>query len=92
MKVAYIFLQSNSILGGKKGNGARNRWEKNKTIISISKKEFSKKLGISLDALNSKLEGKEEFYLNEMLKIKEIFQLDDKSCDELFFKEMLPKA
>lgn len=55
---------------------------------NISKKEFSEKLGINLDILNNKLEGKEEFYLNEMLKIKEIFQLDDKSCDELFFKEM----
>lgn len=55
---------------------------------NISEKEFSKRLGINLENLNSKLEGKEEFYLNEMLKIKEIFQLDDKSCDELFFKEM----
>lgn len=55
---------------------------------NISKKEFCEKLGINLNILNNKLEGKEEFYLQEMLKIKEIFQLDDKSCDELFFKEM----
>ena len=55
---------------------------------NLSKKEFSEKLGINLDILNKKLEGKEEFYLSEMLKIKEIFHLDDKSCDELFYREM----
>lgn len=55
---------------------------------NLSKKEFSEKLGINIDILNKKLEGKEEFYLSEMLKIKEIFHLDDKSCDELFFREM----
>lgn len=69
--------------------------ERIKTLLkkyNISKKEFSEKLGINLNVLNNKLDGKEEFYLNEMLKIKEIFQLDDKSCDELFFKEISPKV
>ncbi len=48
-------------------------------------KEFAHIMGISIQTLEKKLKGEEEFYLDEMMKIKEIFQLDTKSCDELFF-------
>lgn len=49
--------------------------------------ELAKKMNLKQSALKGKLEGKEEFYLEEMMKIKNIFQLDTKSCDELFFQE-----
>lgn len=56
--------------------------ENKKTI-----KEFAEEMGLSERELNEKIEGKEEFHLDEMKKIKEIFNLDIKSCDRLFFKE-----
>lgn len=54
---------------------------------NITIETFSKKIGIDIQKLNDKLEGKEEFYIDEMKNIKEIFELDEKSSDELFFKE-----
>lgn len=45
------------------------------------------RMNLDVKILQDKLEGKEEFYLNEMIKIKDIFQLDTKSCDELFFSK-----
>lgn len=47
--------------------------------------EFASKMKLDVKVIKKKLEGKEEFYLNEMMKIKNIFHLDTKSCDELFF-------
>lgn len=47
--------------------------------------ELASKMELDEKVVKKKLEGKEEFYLNEMTKIKDIFQLDTKSCDELFF-------
>ena len=44
-------------------------------------------MNIVEEELNKKLEGKEEFYIGEMAQIKEIFQLQLKEFDELFFKE-----
>ena len=41
---------------------------------------------IKKEALHKKLEGEEEFYIEEMGKIVEIFNLSIKECDELFFK------
>lgn len=55
--------------------------EKNRIEIE----EFAQKMGIGVEVLQKKLKGEEEFYLDEMIKIKVIFQLDTKSCDELFF-------
>lgn len=49
--------------------------------------EFSEKMNLTIETLQKKLEGKEEFYLDEMIKIREIFQLDVQSCEELFFNE-----
>lgn len=57
--------------------------EKNK----IETKELAHKMGIEKKTLEKKLEGKEEFYLDEMIKIKNIFQLDTRDCDELFFQK-----
>ena len=57
----------------------------NKHTIKI--KELAKKMELTVTTLKNKLDGREEFYLDEMIKIKNIFQLDRKACDELFFKE-----
>lgn len=54
---------------------------------NINKEELAIKLELDLESLNSKLEGKEEFYLNEIIKLKNIFNLDVKECDEIFFQE-----
>ena len=47
--------------------------ENKKTI-----KEFAEEMGLSERELNEKIEGKEEFHLDEMKKIKEIINLDIK--------------
>lgn len=65
--------------------GKRIKLLMQKNNITIEK--FSEQLGINIEKLKTKLEGKEEFYLNEMKKIKEIFKLDENASDELFFKE-----
>lgn len=69
------------------GNRVMNLMEKH----NISITELSKLMKLDEKELKNKLNGKEEFYLNEMLKIKNIFKLDTKSCDELFFKEVPEK-
>lgn len=64
-----------------------------KRVIELMKKnkisieELSFKMGLEIKVLESKLNGEMEFYLDEMTKIKNIFQLDVKSCDELFFQK-----
>lgn len=65
------------------GKRVRKLLEKNK----LETEEFAHKMGISVEILEKKLKGQEEFYLDEMIKIKNIFQLDTKSCDELFFEK-----
>lgn len=56
-------------------------------IKNITSQQLSKKMEIDINSLNKKLEGQEEFYLDEMKKIQQIFDLDIKTVDELFFKE-----
>ncbi len=63
------------------GKRVKKLLEKNRIEIE----EFAQKMGIGVEVLQKKLKGEEEFYLDEMIKIKVIFQLDTKSCDELFF-------
>lgn len=54
---------------------------------NIKIQELANRLKLEQESLKSKLEGKEEFYLDEMKKLKAIFQLNTKECDELFFQE-----
>lgn len=54
----------------------------------IETKEVAQKMGIGIEELKKKLQGEEEFYLDEMQKIKEIFQLNAKECHELFFEKI----
>lgn len=63
------------------GKRVKKLLEKNRIEIE----EFAQKMGIGVEVLQKKLKGEKEFYLDEMIKIKVIFQLDTKSCDELFF-------
>ena len=56
---------------------------------NLSKEKMAEKMVLDIKTSERKINGKEEFYLKEMLKIKEIFQLDDKSCDEIFFQETI---
>lgn len=53
----------------------------------IERKELADKMQLTVAELEDKLKGEEEFYLDEMMKIKDIFQLDGKECDELFFQD-----
>ncbi len=53
----------------------------------IELQELANKMKITEIELKNKLEGREEFYIDEMMKIKTIFQLDSSDCDELFFQE-----
>ena len=56
-------------------------------IKNITSQQLSNIMYIYINSLNIKLEGQEEFYLDEMKKIQQIFDLDIKTVDELFFKE-----
>ena len=53
----------------------------------IEIEELADKMELSVMDLKDKLEGKEEFYIDEMMKIKTIFQLNSSDCDEIFFQE-----
>lgn len=53
----------------------------------VTMKELAKKMEMNQEVLRNKLEGKEEFYLEEMIKIKEIWNLSLEEADYLFFKK-----
>ncbi len=54
---------------------------------NISVDEVAQKLGISVKKLKSKIEGKEEFYVSEVIELTEIFDLDIKTVSQIFFDE-----
>ena len=54
--------------------------------FEVSKKELAKKLSISEWTLNRKLNGLSQFTLEEMSKIKEIF--NDSTITYLFFEAL----
>lgn len=57
------------------------------SIRNVKRSYLAKKLGISYNTLTKKLNGQEEFYLDEIWKIKEILELDNKLCIDIFFNE-----
>lgn len=65
------------------GNRIKNIM-KNKNITI---EQLSKNMNIDKKKLKEKLEGKEEFYIEEMHQIKKIFNLNSKECDDLFFNK-----
>ncbi len=65
------------------GKRIRQLMEKNE----IEVEQLADKMELNVTDLKNKLDGKEEFYIDEMMKIKTIFQLSNSDCDQLFFQE-----
>jgi len=55
------------------------------TVRNIKRSDLANELGISYNTLTKKLNGKREFSINEILKIKEIFNMDVELCANIFF-------
>lgn len=55
--------------------------------VKINEKELADNLNITLLELEKKLNGEEEFYISQIMKIKEIFNLNLDVFAKLFFEE-----
>lgn len=55
--------------------------------VKINEKELADNLNITLLELEKKLSGEEEFYISQIMKIKEIFNLNLDVFAKLFFGE-----
>ena len=67
---------------------AQNIGKKVEQLIKLNNMEISeiaKKLQISEKELRNKIEGKDEFYVSEVIELTEIFKLDIKTVAEIFF-------
>lgn len=64
-----------------------NRIKKLMKLEGIDKKELAKSLNITILELEKKLNGEEEFYITQIMKIKEIFNLNLEVFSQLFFEE-----
>lgn len=62
-----------------------NRLKSLMAIRNINRSYLAKKLGISYSTLTKKLNGQKEFNVNELWIIKEVLELDQKLCEEVFF-------
>ena len=62
-----------------------NRIKKLMEIVRINEKELADNLNITLHELEKKLNGEEEFYLSQMMEIKELFHLKLDVFARLFF-------
>lgn len=51
----------------------------------IKRSYLAKKLGISYNTLTNKLTGRSEFSILQIVKIKEVLELDDEFSNNLFF-------
>lgn len=52
-----------------------------------TKEEVAQKIGITNKELENKLEGKEEFYIGEIIELTKLFNLDIEECAKIFFYE-----
>ena len=57
------------------------------TVRNIKRSDLAKELGVSYNTLTKKLNGKREFSINEILKIKEVFDMDVELCGNIFFND-----
>ena len=57
------------------------------TIRNMKRSDLAKELNISYNTLTKKLNGKREFNINEVLRIKEIFNMDVELCANIFFND-----
>ena len=55
----------------------------------VSQEKLSKILGITVQSLNAKLNGRSQFTLEEVVKISEFLQLDNPV--DIFFNPSVPK-
>lgn len=62
-----------------------NRLKALMAIRNIKRSYLAKELGISYNTLTKKLNGQREFDITEMWKIKEVLELDQKICADVFF-------
>ena len=51
----------------------------------MKRSELAKRLNISYNTLTNKLNGNRDFTINEILTMKEIFDMDIQLCAEIFF-------
>lgn len=57
------------------------------TVRNIKRSDLANELGVSYNTLTKKLNGKREFSINEILKIKEVFNMDVELCANIFFND-----
>ena len=53
----------------------------------VTKEYVAKRIGLTNKKLENKLEGKEEFYISEIIKLTKIFNLNIEECAKTFFNE-----
>lgn len=61
------------------------RIEKLITNSQMTIEEVAKKIGIKNKELHKKLEGKEEFYISEIIALTKLLNLDIEECEKIFF-------
>lgn len=64
-----------------------NRIKELMNIEAVTEDKLAKNLKLTLLELEKKLNGEEEFYISEMMKIKEIFNLNLDVFTKLFFEK-----
>lgn len=62
-----------------------NRVKMLMTLNNIKRKDLAEEIGISYNTLTKKINGQREFCINEILKMKEIFNLDLETFANIFF-------
>ena len=55
--------------------------------MKVTKEYVAKRIGITNKKLENKLEGKEEFYISEIIELTKIFNLNIEECAKTFFNE-----
>jgi len=55
------------------------------TIKDVKRSYLAKKLGISYNTITKKLNGQREFSIIEIVKIREILDIDNELCASIFF-------
>lgn len=52
---------------------------------SITKKDIANRLNISVDTLQKKIDGLDEFNASEITTLEKVLRMDQSECDEAFF-------
>lgn len=64
-----------------------NRIKELLDMKEVNKNDLANSLKLTPLKLEKKLNGEEEFYISEMMKIKELFNLNLEVFEKLFFEE-----